>query len=224
MKKTSKIFKKQYLSSIIIGFFFFFLPTLISYLKSLRKNESFSEIFKLFWTYKIELWIILLVSFILTLLAIFIGQFFKKKKDKFKYDSSSLALDTKLFNKISRQLLPQDQTIYWLRTHHFNSSFPKKYLDQLYTFKDESLSSDFEFLNPKLEVIKNELFEVIINFNRAIGTHTFSTGPNSQSIPTEWRYERSKRYTEAVCEMNELANKVCSNYDLLIKSCRRIIK
>lgn len=224
MKRIKKILKNQYVSGVIIGVFLIFLTTFISYVKSLSTDESFTELFKTFWTYKIELWLILLIIFVISILIIFIIQFFKKKKSSFKYDSNSVTLDRKLFNRIIKELLPQDGTILWLRTHNFGSSFPDIRTDPLYTFETENLKSDFEFLNPKLEKLKTELLNSILTLNKGIATHTFEAGPDFQSIPSEWKTEQRERYTNAVDELNKLGGNVCVNYDILIKTCRRIIK
>ena len=121
-------------------------------------------------------------------------------------------------------MLIQEGTIYWLRAHNFGSSFPDKILDPLYTFEQESFKSDFEFLNPEIESLKNNLLQNIKEFNQAIITNTFGAGPNFQSVPKEWTYEQPERHDKAVNHLNNLADNICMSYDTLIKYGRRTLK
>jgi len=221
MKRLTKILKNQYISSIIIGFFFFFLPSVYSFIKSFTADESFHELFMSIWTYKIELWIIFLIAFILSLLFSF--KSLKKKKNVFNYDSKSITLDQKLFDKIQYELLPQDGTIYWLRTHNFGSSFQSKYLDSLYKFENESLKSDFEFLNPELEILKNELSKEINIFLEALVSKTFVVKEELLSTSTHFSLKNPQEHQKDMENLNNLADQVCLKYDSLIKICRRKI-
>jgi hypothetical protein len=218
-----RILKNQYISSIIIGSFFFALPTLISLIKSLIYKKSFSDSFNSFWTIKIELWIILLSLFLFAMSYTFIKSI-RKRKVKFKYDNDSLKVDRNLFQKIHLNLLPQSGTIQWLRMHNFGESFKDELLDPLLIIGNENFKSDFEFLNPKLEELKTSLIDDIENFNSVITSQTFRHGPHSQSVPKEWVYEQPERYDRVVNELNNLANSICKRYDNLIRLARKTLK
>ena len=69
------------------------LTLLCNFIVSRYKNVSFNEVFIEFWTYQIDLWIVLL--FILTIIVLY-----SLTKSKFKYDEETLALDRAFFNQI----------------------------------------------------------------------------------------------------------------------------
>ena len=224
MKKLSfkKLLKNQYVSGLIVGIVLFILSNSIPLLKSLISDQSLSETFSSFWRYKVELWLVLLCIFIILLISLLINSIRLRKT--FKYDDDSIILDKKLFNIIREKYLTQDGTIYWLRTHHFGGSFSDKIHTPLFEIQEVSFQSDFEFLNPILESLKNELIEDIKNFNSLIVNQTFRHGPNSQAVPSEWFHEQPDRYNKVVNELNDLADIICEKYDKFIRYGRRTLK
>ena len=218
-----KFFSNQYVSNIIIGLLFFILPSLIPLVKSKINNESFIKEFEIFWTYKIDLWFYILTIFLIVILLIAVFKVWSKRTI-IKYDSESIKVDRQLFNKIHEEMLRQDGTIYWLRSQHFGSAFLDKYMHPLIAFEHESFKSNFEFLNPKLESLKNKLVNNIKEFNESLTSNTFGHGKNGQSVPPEWRYEQKERYEKAVEELNKLADDICNNYDNFIRTGRKILK
>lgn len=86
------------------------------------------------------------------------------------------------------------------------------------------MKSDFEFLNPKLESFIKGMFDVVKEFNETLTANTFGHGKNSQSVPSEWRYEQKERHEKAVKELNKLATEICRSYDDFIRNGRKILK
>lgn len=216
-----RFFNNQYVSNIIIGILFLILSNVIPLIKSRIKNESFAKEFKLFWTYKIDLWIYVLTIFLLIMIFTIYNVL---KKKNFKYDTETIKIDRRLFQKIQKELLHQEGAIYWLRTQHFGSAFLDKYVVPLTNFEHECFKSDFEFLNPELESLKKEMFDSVKKFNETLTANTFGHGKNCQTVPPEWRYEQKERYEIAVRELNRLAEEICKNYDNFIRKGRKILK
>lgn len=88
----------QYVSNIIIGFIFLGLSNVVPLIKSRINNESLAYELKLFWTFKIDLWVYVLT--ILILIIIFAVNKLLNKKSNFKYDSETIKVDRRLFQKI----------------------------------------------------------------------------------------------------------------------------
>lgn len=196
-----------------------------NYIKSKTLNISFKKSFIEFWTTDIELWIAALALFLSLSLIWLIRQYGKNKKKKFLYDEKSLQLDIALFNRIRNELLPQDGTIYWLRYNNFAGfSFLNEKIDQLSEIEYEAKKSDFEFLNPELEEIKEDMIYEIETFTDLIAGNTFQTTNGRQTVPPEWETEQTDRFNEVVNDIHNVKHRICDKYDKLIKVGRRTLK
>lgn len=109
------------------------------------------------------------------------------------------------------------------RTHYFSdSSFEKDKVDAFLDVQDENQKSDFEFLNPKLEELKNGVFEALANMLLTIRNNVCGTSYRGWlRVPSEWSIEHRAR----ACEQIHLAeNDLCLKYDELIRQGRRVLK
>ncbi|MEZ4803269.1 MAG: hypothetical protein R2797_10900 [Gelidibacter sp.] len=222
--KIKNLWKDPVMSKVISVGIIGLLSIIYNLIISLLNNVDFRIAFINFWNFKLKLWQVLVVVILLFLIKIFINKVSRQEYRQYIYDDDSLKLDINLFNKIRNELLPQDGTISFLRHHNFGASFIERTFDPLFNFAYESSKSDFEFLNPEIEKFKLELVDSIKKFNDLLTTNTFSNGPNSQSVPKEWIYEQTERHTKVVKELNDYADKICADYDNLIKLCRKILK
>ncbi|GGH70332.1 large-conductance mechanosensitive channel [Filimonas zeae] len=223
--KIQKIWKDPVWSKVISALIITSGTVVYSYIISKSKDITFISSFNDFWNSPIKLWIVV-VAFIVYLVIVWIKKYYQgKKNQRFVYDDKTLALDTHLFDKIRKDLLPQDGTIYWLRHNNFAGfSFNDEYLNQLDNIEYEARKSDFEFLNPELEILKNDLIREINTFTSLIAVNTFPTHNGRQTVPPEWEEQQSERFWNVVNEIHKNKDRVCESYDKLITSGRRILK
>lgn len=209
-------------SKIIGSALYALISVPISGIRSLIESENFLTTFYRFWTQQFSLWIFAVSALLLVLLPIIIEKF--KGPPTFVYDEGSLNLDKALFEKIRKVMLPQHGTIAFLRAHDFASRFQLASLNNFDSVAQEFEHPDFEFLNPSLEQIKNELIDEIDRFINYSKNNTFMEPDGSQSVPREWDHDNSGRFWPIVKELNQRATNVCSKYDELIKTGRRLLK
>lgn len=219
-----KIFKKVWndpvRSSFIATGFFALLSLIYSFIIPFTKNIDFQSAFLSFWTSKIQLWIILL--FLIGLL--FIIKIIKTNK-QYVYKAGEVELDKILYLKIREEILPQNQTIDFLRHNNFAGfSFDRKILIDTDNFEREKDNPNFHFFHPKLEIIKNELMGYIGQLNCLVATQTFPTPQGRQSVPSEWESEQPERFNKAVDDIHSINDRICSKYDELIINGRDILK
>ena len=117
------------------------------------------------------------------------------------------------------------EAIRWVRTNNFAGySFLDKYLEPFDRILFDSEASDFEFLNPKLEILKVELINSIKDFDLFLGPNIFNDGNNRLSVPSEWELEQYDRFIEAVNGIHKRAQALALKYDEFIKEGRRMLK
>jgi hypothetical protein len=110
------------------------------------------------------------------------------------YDEGTLALDREFFNKIRKEYLPQDGSIYFIRHHNFEASFKDEHISQLEDICYKSNQPDFEFLIPELETIKLELIQSIEKFICLIGDNTFHVGKDRSSVDKDLESDVTREF------------------------------
>ncbi|MGJ1526554.1 hypothetical protein ACR79H_12905 [Sphingobacterium spiritivorum] len=223
MKKLKKIWTDPVWSKVISAGIIALIVLIWSFVSAKVNDINFWTAWKNFWAFEIRLWW-LTVGIVLVLLFIWTKKYYSQTVS-FLYDDETLKLDRLIFEKIRNELLPQTGAIYFLRHNNFAGfSFDNKEIDELDKFEDECRKSDFEFLNPSLEKIRIELFNSIDHFTTQIAGETFPTHNGRQTVPPEWEDEQPERFWSVVDELHKTKFDICSKYDELIKSGRRILK
>ena len=184
-----------------------FVLTIIWSMISAKQNQiNFKTAFVNFWSYKISLWIVVVIAILL--LIIYWGWKYCGL-NKFVYDDETIKLDKAMFDKIRNELLPQEGTIGFLRHNNFAGfSFDLEKIDDLDNIEYEDRKSDFEFLNPDLEKIKIELINKISHFTSEISMNTFPTNAGFQSVPSEWEVEQPERFWTIVNSLHSTASEI----------------
>lgn len=135
--------------------------------------------------------------------------------------SNYLVLDRKTFERLN-ELLNSQNLMFFIKQNEFvNGSFPDKIYQDIYKFIIECELPEFEFIDSDLEGLKSELSQNFITLNNLISKHTFSAGPERQSIPREWELTQPERFDKAIDDFTEQTPIVTENYESLIKLGRR---
>lgn len=209
-------------SQLIATLIIVILTLIYTFASSLFQDIDFRTAFINFWSISVPLWW-LAIGGISLLFVYHVYRYFNLKS--FAYDSQTLVLDQKMFEKITTYLLPQTGTISYLRNNNFTwSSFQAKKITELDEFQDRCERSDFEFFNPKLETRKLELLKAIVLFKEQIAKNTFPTLNGMQSVPVEWKIDFPEKYSKATENLYQAKDKVCYRYDELVKLGRRELK
>lgn len=211
MKTLLKIWKDPVWSKVIAGF--------IISIGAIFYKDYFIK----FLTFKIDVWIILIIVPIIIFIESLLRKKRKEIKTVFEYDMKTLSLDISLFNKIRNYYLSQSN-INWLKYQDFTRSFYSTKLEPFHEFLFESNNADFEFLNPDLENLKLILIENIENLESAFSRYLFPSGISTLSIPNEWKIEDFERYCNAIDNINTLVIEVNNDYHKFIKHGRKILK
>ncbi len=186
------------------------IPTIIYW-------EQLSSIAKVFLSYRIPIY-----SLIIILLAIILCSTIIKRRRKqwkpFKYTEKTLKQDLDLFNQIKTELI-NEKRLYNLKKNVFSSLFHHDDLEFIYEIREANQNPEFEFLNPRLEILKEEWVASIEELDKALSKNIFGRrdSPGYLEIPREWT---TKRY-EAEKLIEKKTEIVCQKYDLLIKIGRR---
>ena len=218
MNKLLKIWKDPVFSKIISGIMIALLTLLYNLICAKIEKSSFEAEFTNFWNYKVELW----KTFIL--LCVFIFMFYLNGI-KFKYDEETLRIDRDFFNKFRNEYLTTEAMLA-AKTNTFSSNpFEAKHLHAIIGILDENKKADFEFINPHLNTLKNELINEIENFYSVTSRFIFGTHNSGWlSIPTEWEYTQPSRLEEAQRLISKQENILTVRYEKLITKGRRILK
>ena len=223
-EKLLKIWKdpvgSKIISALIISLGILIFNSIYAYFSEL----DFKTAFNAFFEKKVNLWIAI-SGFFIYLIATGIFALYKRNKPKaYKYDESSLSVDTALFNRIRNEILVYN-SIRWVRTNNFAGfSFRDEYLQPFDNIEYEAQAADFEFLNPNLEQLKSELIESIIEFNSFLLPNIFSEGHGRLSVPAEWELEQYDRFINAVNGIHQRAHTLGKKYDQFIREGRKILK
>jgi hypothetical protein len=168
-----------------------------------------------------EWFVIALIGLIIILFLAFICF-----KCFFYYDESMLEADRKLFLKIKDELLPMSD-MGFLKKHNFRELFTLKDLEKIYEFEHFKDDPNFEFFNPKLEQLKKNLINDIGHFKEVLMTYSVSTDSHIDDclqVPLDWLETDPDEYNSVIREINQTADKICKNYDDIVKTGRKELK
>lgn len=193
------------------------LTLLYNFIISRYKNISFKEVFIDFWTYQIDLWIVLLFILITIVLYSLI-------KSKFKYDEETLALDRAFFYQI-RNWEGMVDLVLEIKSHGF-SSRPVKFerIETMISIQEESKKPDFHFSNPVLNKIKARLLIEFENLDSVLTGNIYSTHNGWISIPSEWEYTQRERMLKAESDIKKQEDIFTEVYQNFITQGRKILK
>lgn len=193
------------------------LTLLYNFIVSRYKNVSFNEVFIEFWTYQIDLWIVLL--FILTIIVLY-----SLTKSKFKYDEETLALDRAFFNQI-RNWEGMVDLVLEIKSNGF-SSRPVKFerIETMTSIREESKKPDFHFFNPVLNKIKARLLIEFENLDSVLTGNIYGDHNGWLSIPSEWEYSQRERMLKAKIEIKKQEDIFTEVYQNFITQGRKILK
>lgn len=193
------------------------LTLLYNFIVSRYKNISFKEVFIDFWTYQIDLWIVLLL--ILTIIVLY-----SLTKSKFKYDEETLALDRAFFNQI-RNWEGMVDLVLEIKAHGFSGSSVKMELvETMISIREESEKPDFHFFNPVLNKIKARLLIEFENLDSVLTGNVYVGNNGWMSIPSEWEYSQRERMLKAKSDIKKQEDIFTEVYQNFITQGRKILK
>lgn len=221
MKYLKKLWNDPVGASVIGSFIFMILVSIGAAVLKCFGGGTYTETLWKIANYDIKLWI-----FTLIVVGYFILKGLVMKYGSFRYDSHSYENDKTIFDTIIKNL-SNDGIIYFLRTNNFAGfSFRLSSLEELDDFY-HSYNDDpsFEFLNPKLEEMRKKLMGDIDEFEGLIAVNTFSgIRDDLQTVPPEWETKCPERFWEVVNKIHSAAKNICSDYDTIVKTGKRVIK
>ena len=224
MEKIKQIWKDPVWSKVISAGIIGLVILIYNYIYSLVTNTNFKTNITAFWNSKISLWVVAVIIIVLVTIFTLIKLSNRKAKDTFAYDEKTLELDIAFFNKIRNEMLTM-QSIYWLRNNNFGGrGFEDELLQPFDNIEIEMERPDYDFFNPKLENLLQELMEPIKDFNSFLLLNVFSEGSHRLTVPPEWRHEQSERYDEAVDGIHRRVQKLTLKYDEFVRNGRKILK
>lgn len=220
MKKTLiSIWKDPVWSKIISALIIGLVGVSYNALTAYYNNTNFYSEFLNLWLTKINLWVVVLILIVTYVLTYYLN------KPKFFYDSETIELDRKLFNRIRNELITKE-TLEDLYNHTFsNHSFEREKFNFISYTLSANENPEFEFLNPDLEIAKLELINAIKNFqSSSLGTIYSAPSHNDigfLGIPREWDQER---FYVAMDKIDSEETNVFMKAEALIKLARRVLK
>lgn len=193
------------------------LTLLYNFIVSRYKNVSFKEVFIDFWTYQIDLWIVLLL--VLTIIVLY-----SLTKSKFKYDEETLALDRAFFNQI-RNWEGMVDLVLEIKSHGFSSRSVKfEVIQTMISIQEESNKPDFHFFNPVLNKIKARLLIEFENLDSVLTGNIYGNNNGWLSIPSEWEYSQRERMLKAERDIKKQEDIFTEVYQNFIIQGRKILK
>ncbi len=214
---VKNIWKDTVGSNLIATVIIALLTLLFNFIVSRYKNISFEEVFIDFWTYQINLWVVLL--FILTIIILY-----RLRKSSFKYDEETLALDRILFNQI-RNWEGMVDLVREVKTHGF-SSRPVEFdiIETIISIREESEKPDFHFFNPVLNKIKTRLLIEFDNLDSVLNGNIYGNNNGWLSIPSEWEYSQHDRMQKAISDIKKQEDIFTEVYQNFITQGRKILR
>ncbi|MFN7716805.1 MAG: HNH endonuclease [Pseudanabaenaceae cyanobacterium] len=137
-----------------------------------------------------------------------------------------IELDRKVFLKIKQILPTTDGAITFIRNHVYNTPWLLENHKDLEKYRLQCQNPDFEFIDLDLEIHRCKLTELIEEFFNKLyavsfPTDRFETTYLEIAVYPDIKYSKPDVYYEAVKDVDQLANNVCSAYDSLIRLGRR---
>lgn len=206
-----KIWNDPVLSKVISTGILLSLTAIISWISSLLNHISFMDN----WNEVINTPLIWIIIAVFTLIIIY--PLFRKKK--FKYDEVSLNQDKLLLNQIITKDLPTSFFDDYFRSYDFGGSFLREHLNPLMDFEYIRKNPQYEFNNPTLENIKKELLSNISSFKDHIVRNTIVNEYGVLKVLDAIK-EDDKLFISYKNTAHSLANKICNDYDTLIRTMR----
>jgi hypothetical protein len=211
------IWKDSVSGNLITALIIALLTLLYNFIIFRYKSNSFKEVFIDFWTYQIDLWIILL--FTLTLIVLY-----NLIKSKFKYDEETLALDRAFFIQIQNWKGMFDLVLE-IKTHGFSSRPIKmERIETIISIREESEKPDFHFFNPGLNKIKARLLFELENLDSVLSGNIFGDNNGWMSIPREWENDQRERLLKAERNIKKQEDSFTEVYQNFITQGRKILK
>jgi len=210
MKHIKRIWNDQVGSKVISAGIIFIISTIYISIESYYKDKSFNKVLTEILNLKIDIKTMLIYALLLSILFVIFHLIFG-----FKYSETTKKSDIDLFDSIRNNVLDQGNTIHFLREFNFRGRFNLRNLDGLDNFIGSCRRTDFKFVNPKLEKIKEQLNNEIIKFSGIVAMKTFSEN-GLQGIPREWEKNKPTEFNEVISDMNNTATNICQLYDKLI--------
>lgn len=124
------------------------------------------------------------------------------------------------------QDVPSNGSISFIRDFGIgDSSFELSRLHDLDNFNHKWRDAEHEFLTPKLEKLRMEFSESVINFLGLVCVNTFPThNPGWNKIPDEWEENDPTRFRHVSEMINNAADKVVNAHQALVRACNRTFK
>jgi hypothetical protein len=207
-------------SGLVASLLTTFVTAVYAFFYSLIAKVSFINTLGIIGNYKISFWI-----FPVVVVLVVITLKYKRVPNNshtFVYQMDTLNVDRIFFNRLRYEYITQEMMMA-PRTHYFSySSFEKRKIDAFLNIEHENQKSDFEFLNPELEALKNEVFEALERTLQTIRSIVCGTAHRDWlGIPAEWSMEEKETASERI---QSVENNLCLKYDAFIKQGRRILK
>ena len=162
---------------------------------------------------------IFIIAFILSSLKIIINK--ERKINNLKNKASDS--DIVLFKKITEEILPKNETIYFLKYRPFRAGYFCSQRQSLEKFENYCNDRpDFFFRDNDLEKVKNELKKSIRIFLNFDSTETFRVDNSERlAVPIEWKHSFKKEvadhYYRSVDKLDDLSLKISNEYDNFLK-------
>lgn len=116
------------------------------------------------------------------------------------------------------------ETVLYCRHEDFGSIFDWDRLEGIHKFNNACERPNFIFLDNKLEKLRKQLIESLNNFHHELARHSFRepiVGSREARIPKEHEFKNPQEYLALSRKLNNLADKVCQDYDKLVKLARQ---
>lgn len=194
------------------------IATAYNFITAKLNGISFSSAFKNFWTLKIDLWILLLLTIIGFILYFLINP-------RFKYDEQTLSLDRELFKQIRENQAINDLFID-IKSNCFSSCpIEGDKLTTMLQLMEKNKRADFQFLNPWLEKLKAKLMRDIDNLESALSGNIYGTNNSGwRSIPSEWEFTQPERMRKAIRDIEKQEKTVALSFQKFITEGRKVLK
>lgn len=136
-----------------------------------------------------------------------------------------IELDRKLFLKI-REVIPGKQdSIFFVRNHMYSNPFLSGEHDDLQEYLFQSKDPAFEFIDTDLEAHKSQLTNSIQKLLIILTEVVFTTdnwiNDSKVAVYPDLKFSKPEIYYEAINRVHDAANKVCADYDDLVRLGRR---